>query len=179
MAGLPDLASTGDLTKLLSGDQAASVRQAQRAVRNYCEWHIAPVITETLKLDGDGSNLLMLPSLKIVEIVSVITDGKVVDLAEVDDSEAGYLELNTGCWSPRPGKTFVVLEHGYEEPPEDVVSVIVSAAARQLDSPAGRIREHAGEVDIGFALVGNGVSGGIALLEHEKAILDKYRVDGA
>jgi len=177
MAGLPDFATTGDLTKLMSGDEAASVRQAQRAVRNYCGWHIAPVVTETLKLDGDGSNLLFLPTLKIETIVSVITDGRVVDLTQVDDSTAGFLELAAGCWSPRPGKTFVVLEHGYESAPEDVVGVVVSAAARQLDSPAGRTREQAGGVNVGFALTGVGVSGGIALLEHEKAILDKYRVD--
>lgn len=176
MAGLPDLATTGDLTNLLSGDEAASVRQAQRAVRNYCEWHIAPVITETLTLDGDGGNLLFLPSLKIVEILSVITDGRVVDLTQVDVSEAGYLELFTGCWSARPGKTFVVLEHGHDPVPDDVVGVVAQVAARAIDSPSGRTREQAGGVNVGFGLTGVGVSGGIALLEHEKAILDKYRV---
>ncbi|KQY58319.1 hypothetical protein ASD11_01235 [Aeromicrobium sp. Root495] len=173
---LDDLAAVGDLTKLLSGDQAAAVQRAQRAVRSYCGWHIAPAFTETLKLDGDGSNLLFLPSLKIGEIVSVVTDGRVVDLDQVDDSEAGYLQLNAGCWSPRPGKTFVVLTHGYENAPEDVVAVVTAVAARAIDSPSGRTREHAGEIDVGFALVGTGVSGGIALLEHEKAILDRYRV---
>lgn len=178
MVSLPDLATTGDLTKLMSGDAAASVRQAQRAVRNYCGWHIAPVVTETLKLDGDGSRVLFLPSLKVVDIIAITTAGVPVLPADVDDSEAGYLELVSGCWSPRAGKTLVTLEHGYESAPEDVVAVIVSVAARAIDSPSGRIREHAGEVDIGFALVGNGVAGGIALLEHEKAILNKYRVHG-
>jgi hypothetical protein len=177
MASLPDdFAATGDLTKLMSGDEAAIVRQAQQAVRSYCGWHIAPVFTETLKLDGEGGKLLFLPSLKIVNIIAITTAGVAVLPDDVDDSEAGYLELYRGCWAPRAGKTLVTLEHGYEEAPADVVGVVAQVAARAIDSPAGRTREQAGGVNVGFAFTGAGVSGGLALLEHEKAILDKYRV---
>lgn len=177
MASLPDIATATDLTKFMLGDEDAIVRQAQRAVRNYCQWHVWPVITETLKLDGDGGKVLMLPTLKIVELISVTTGGATVDLANIDDSEAGFLELSVGCWSPRAGKTRVELQHGYDDVPEDVVAVIVQTAARAADSPAGRTREQAGGVNVGFGLTGAGVSGGLALLAHEKELLDPYRVE--
>ena len=44
------------------------VRAAQGAVRRYCGWHVAPSITETLRLDGYGGRVLTLPSKHITAI---------------------------------------------------------------------------------------------------------------
>lgn len=178
MVGLPEIATPEDLDLYKAGDPTAILRQATTAVRNYCEWHIAPVVTETMKLDGNGGKDLYLPTQQIVQLISVTNAGVPVDLDDIDDSEAGYLTLVTGCWSTRPGKSVVQLQHGFETAPDDVVAVILAIAARAVDSPAGRTREHGGLVDIGFGLTGAGVSGGLALLEHEKTLLDRFRVDG-
>ena len=178
MAGLPDLATATDLDKFKSGDPATIVRQAQRVVRNYCRWHVSPVVEATFKLDGDGTKDLFLPTLEIVELLEVTNAGTVVDLADIDDSDAGWLTLTSGTWSCRSGKVIVKLRHGHETPPEDVVGVISAVAARMADSPMGRSREHAGQVDVTKAQVAPNISG-FALMKHEKELLDPYRIPDA
>ena len=101
-----------------------------------------------------------------------------VDLADIDDSDAGWLTLYRGAWSCRPGKVVVRLKHGHEQSPEDVVAVISAVAARMADSPAGRPREQAGQVAVTKANVAFNIAG-FALMKHEKELLDPYRIPDA
>ena len=48
------------------------VRAAQGAVRRHCGWHVAPSVTETLRVDGYGGRTLILPSKHVTAIASVI-----------------------------------------------------------------------------------------------------------
>ena len=57
-----------------AGAWAATVAE----VRAYCGWHIAPVVTETLTLDGPGGHLLVLPTLRLVDLLSVTNEGHAV-----------------------------------------------------------------------------------------------------
>jgi hypothetical protein len=47
-------------------------------VRAFCGWHIAPEVTETLTLDGPGGYVLVLPTLHLVDLVSVTNDGTAI-----------------------------------------------------------------------------------------------------
>lgn len=40
-------------------------------IRAYCGWHIAPVVTETITLDSDGQEALVLPTLKLQDVTAV------------------------------------------------------------------------------------------------------------
>lgn len=151
------------------------------AVRRYCGWHITPVVTESVTLDGPGGWLLSLPSLNVTGITSVTHGGE--SLTADDDyrwSADGSVKSKSGRWSDEFRDISVTFTHGYAEADvEDVKQVVLSVAARLLSSPTGAVREQAGSVSIAWALTAPGVSGGIALLGHEREVLDHYRIESA
>lgn len=171
-----DFVEANDLELLRSGDDQVIALQVQSAIRSYCGWHIARDHIETVTLDGCGSNHLWLPTLMLHEVTAVTSEGETVDLDDIDWSKSGYLVNRAGCWSSRPRQTTVTIRHGYELPPEDVVGVAASVALRAASSPAGTVRESTGPFSIQYATTAAGVAGGIAFLEHERAILDRYRL---
>lgn len=108
-------------------DQAAW-KAACSAVRAFCGWHIAPSHTEAITLDGPGSSILRLPSLKVTDVASITNDGTVV--TDPEWSEAGMVR---GCWSGKFRSVTVTLTHGYELCPDEVLQVVkdmTSAASR-------------------------------------------------
>lgn len=174
---LPDFAEVPDLIAYRDGEEEAIVRQAQSAIRRYCGWHIAPVVMETLTLDGPGGRHLWLPSLRVNDIVSVTNAGTSVDLTTgLDWSASGYLELRSGCWSHRPRQIVVELNHGFADIPGELVEAVVSVASRAASSPAGAVEESTGPFRAKWSAVAPGVAGGIALLQHERDMLDLYKL---
>lgn len=144
---------------------------AQGAVRRFCGWHVAPVITETIRLDGTGQRTLLIPSGRILEVTAATSDGRDV-LAQVDVSGKGMLELRDGgLWSARLGGISITLRHGYD-PTEvpDVAGVIATAAARG-GGPGGQIASQAvGPANVRYT--GNDIQ----LLQTELATLEPYRL---
>lgn len=148
---------------------------AEGAVRAYCGWHVAPVVTETLVRDGNGRSMLVLPTMRIVDVHSVRVGG--VDVTgSVRWSEAGMLE---GVCFPRRFRTVEVeLEHGYspDELPE-VLGVVERAAKRFESDPRVRAQSVAGasvSYATGWAVTGGAVLSHLLTLD-EKAALDPYR----
>jgi hypothetical protein len=149
---------------------------AEAAVRAYCGWHIAPVIVEDMVLDGSGTSTLFLKTLRLKDVTSVELSGVVLDVADLEWSEAGYLR-QCGRWPDRLRSVKVTAEHGFESA-LDVAAIVQAIAARASASPTGVVREQAGAVSIGFSLTAPGVSGGVVLMDHERRMLDKYRLPG-
>ena len=149
---------------------------AEAAVRSYCGWHIAPVVTEDLVLDGSGTSTLFLKTLRLKDVTAAEVSGTVLDVAGLEWSEAGYLRT-AGAWPDRLRSVRVTAVHGFESAP-DVAAIVRAIAARASASPMGVVREQAGAVSIGFSLTAPGVSGGVVLMEHERRMLDKYRLPG-
>lgn len=171
-----DFVTTVELENYQSGDAQSIIEQAQSAIRSYCGWHIAPSVTETVTLDGNGSAHMWLPSLRVTDVDSVENEGTVLSSEDYDWSASGYLQLRTwGTWSDRPRQVEVTFTHGYTEAPPDVIEVAAAVASRAATSPAGIVRDQSGPFSVQYATV-NGAAGGIALLEHEKAILDRYKL---
>lgn len=179
---LVPLADSSDLANYRSRDANSILRQVSAAVRAYCHWHIAPVQSETWTLDGSGTRFLWLPTLRVVSIESITNNGVAVDLTTVDTSKSGYLVLRCDvssalhCWSHRPGGIVIQLHHGLDDIPDELVELTMAVALRAVSSPTGIVREQAGAVSAEYALVAPGVSGGIAFLQHEKALLAPYRL---
>lgn len=102
---------------------------AQSLARDYCGWHIAPVVTETVRLDSDGSELLRLPTLRLVSVASVTTKDE-SPVTGWEWSANGYLRKPGGF--PRGlGAVTVTFEHGYDEAPAHlqlVLSVLEKSA---------------------------------------------------
>lgn len=149
---------------------------AENRIRRYCGWHIAPVIEQTVVLDGSGSTALFVPTLKLRSIASCKVNGVDVDPATLEWSEDGFLRRACG-WPDRLRSVELTIEHGFEEAPE-IAELIMEIAERAGTAVGGRTREQAGGVSISNALVAPGVSGGVVIMDHEKATLDKYKLPG-
>lgn len=180
MAVTEPLAVPEQLPGRLGQDPRAeqSILAATHAVRAYCRWHVAPVVTETVKLDGLGGDFLSLPSLRVRAITAVRSDGLDVPSAGWRWSASlGTVLAVQGAWSPYYAGIEVDLEHGYElEEVADVVQIVLTAAARDLVSPLGYIREQVGSTSTAPSLVAPNVAGGVHLMDHERADLAPYRI---
>lgn len=150
---------------------------ASAGIRRYCGWHIAPVLEETLTGDGPGGRILLLPTGRLRSVVSVDNGGTVVEVADVDASAMGMLELRGGWWSSRFGAVSVRVQHGYDlADVPDVQQVIKQVTANALSSPMGATREQAGMVSISWATTAPGVSGGLSLLQRDLEVLAPFKI---
>ncbi len=149
---------------------------AEAQVRAYCGWHIAPVIAESLVLDGTGTRSLFVRTLRLLTVTAAEVDGVILDPLTLEWSEAGFIRA-PGIWVDKLRTVKLTVTHGFESVP-DVVEIVRAIAARASASPTGVVREQAGAVSIGFSLTAPGVSGGVVLMDHERRMLDKYRIGG-
>lgn len=163
-----------ELTAGLAATEEDRLLQAEAAVRSYCGWHIAPSRTEELTLDAQWSSVLMVPSLYVTDVSAVTDDGTLADVTGYTWRQNGTIELHSGYWTNR--KVVVALTHGYDEVPLEVEGVVRAVAQRTLDNPGSVVREQAGPFNVTHAQTGfNQVVPG-ALLDAEKAILDRYKI---
>lgn len=172
------VASFADLTSYeaaQSGDPEYYLDAAVSTIRKYCGWHVSPNIREDIVLDGIGGTGIELPTLRLTNVLSIENDGKVIDLESVDISRDGVIELQHGSWSRRLGGIKLSIEHGFDEVHE-LTALANTIAARAAASPNGVIQEGSDGVLIRFSTFGGSTSGGVALMAHEYAILDLYRV---
>lgn len=142
------------------------------AVRDYCGWHVAPVYTETLVLDGDGTRRLLLPTRRIVELHDAQIDGEPVDLRWSAD---GWITRPSGVFPDRERCVKVTIEHGFDAA-EAVGQVVQSIITRARMSPAGNVvSQSAGPFRVQYAASG-GEAAGFPLMQSEKAALNHYRL---
>ncbi|GAS95638.1 uncharacterized protein RMCC_2604, partial [Mycolicibacterium canariasense] len=100
---------------------------ALRAARNYCGWHVTPVVDdEVLELDGHGGHVLALPTRKIIN-VSIVEDGVAIDTqTQLRVSKAmGLVRKRSGaCWTDQYGAIAVTMTHGHETAPDFDLAVL-------------------------------------------------------
>ena len=149
--GLPPLADTSQWPAGAGPAPAgllAELLAASAAVRRWAGWHITPVVTDTVTVNGHGGHGLNLPTMRLVELVEVVErrrgKGQVwtpVDLdpltTGVEAAAAGYLYRDQ-CWPARLAGVRVTMRHGYEpdEVPE-LASLVAVMVARGLVNPTG------------------------------------------
>lgn len=150
------------------------LKAAEAAVRSYCGWHIAPLVTESFVLDGTGSRTLFVPSLRVTDVTAAENDGDVLDVTTLEWSADGFLRA-PGVWTRKLRGVKLTLTHGFDAVPE-VAEVVRSVADRAKSSPGGVVREQAGSVSLQYSATAPGVSGGVVLMAHERAQLDPYRI---
>lgn len=150
---------------------------AHGAVRNYCGWHVAPVVTETITLDGSGGRTLLLPSKRVVSLLSVQSDGVDVTDAVSVSKRAGMIEID-GVWSCKLAGIEVEVEHGFsaEEVP-DVAGLIVTLTKRARDAGRTIAAQAVGAANVRYITSSDGAVPGIPLLAQEKELLDRYRLN--
>lgn len=183
---LPDFATAAELEAFTKGQVGATDDRVQNAIkavtlsiRREAGWHIGPDVQgHSATLDGPGGKLLQLPTLKLLNLVSVTQLGVALDLANdtVDWSELGLVEKRDGTrWTDRFRKIVAVMDHGFADY-SDLKFLTLSLTARGLSSPFGATREQAGSMSIQWATPQAGVAGGIVPTSVEMSIVNKYKL---
>lgn len=145
------------------------IKGAADALRLWCGWHVTPVITETLVLDGEGSASLALPSRRVLDVASVKIEGKSVETDGWDWSREGMLRLRRSVFPDRFRSVEVTLTHGFPEAPA-MVSVLTQVILGACASPLGATQEQAGSILVRWARTG------LRLDEEDRRALSAYRL---
>lgn len=158
-------------------DAAFLENAASASVRAYCGWHVAPVVSETLTLDGPGGRTLLVPSMRIREVTKVVNDGRDVT-SEVRWSHRSGVMTLAGGWSCDVGAIEVELKHGFEfaEVP-DVAAIVVAIGTRVSAGNGTVVQEAAGGMSRRFATTRDGNAPGVPLFATEQATLDRFRLN--
>lgn len=99
---------------------AAALSVARREVG----WHVSPVKTETMIIDGPGSRVLWLPTLKVVTKPTIIEDDVTLDVATYAPSagngpglprRVALRKTSRGWWTDTYGGISVTMQHGFTE----------------------------------------------------------------
>ena len=187
-SALPPLIDSTQLRALTQGKLPAGadvdglLADVSAAVRAWCGWHVAPVIDETLQMDGPGGDLLVVPTLRLVDVLSVSqrcrgrdSAVEVIDPLDLEWSRAGLIR-SVWRWSTRLGGITLAVRHGFDSEAVGLAGVVAAVVARQATAPTGAVKETAGPLSVQWSATSPGVSGGVALLEHEKSFLAPYRL---
>ena len=141
------------------------------AVRDYCGWHIAPAITETVTVDGSGAEVQGLPTLWLLDVVAVFDAGTALDVAGVEWSTNGILKRPGYCWTTKLRGVEAEIEHGYAVTPPAVLALICEMVLRGAVVPVGTLREQSGGESVTWS------TDDVQLTARETRILDRrYRI---
>jgi hypothetical protein len=135
-------------------------------VKAYCGWHVAPSLSETVKVEGDGSRVLLLPSLHVTGVSEVRDEDNTV----VTGWKVRENGVARGCWTPETLYSFDIT-HGYEEMPGEVAEIVAD-----LDARSGSAGAFAQVGQVRYATGSDGAPIGGALTTAQKAVLDRYKL---
>lgn len=136
------------------------------AVQAYCEWHIAPSRTETVRVEGDGGRVLLLPSLRVTDTTEVRDEsGSVVTGWKVRENGVAR-----GRWRCHELYEFDIT-HGYDEMPGEIADIIAELDGR---GPGGGMVAQVGQVR--YATDREGAPFGGSLTAAQRAVLDRYKL---
>ena len=140
-------------------------------VREYCGWHIAPAITETVTLDGPGGSLLRLRSLYVTAVTEVINRGHVVD-----DPQWSQNGMIRGCWTDRFRGITVTMTHGYDECPADIVAVLEHMASQGEAAEAVGVMQSMTAGPFTAQASTASLAGAVGLSGQHRGVLDRYKL---
>lgn len=168
----PVLVSAEELVAFRSGADIDAVRLAGivSAIRGFCGWHIGPSKTETLILDGNGHNVLLMPTHRITDVTEVVENGVTLDPDTYEWSEKGMLRRRCGVWTMRWRGVHVTLEHGYPVVPDEIKAVVLDATTQVLATAPDAVPEKIGPFEY------SGSAGGLQFLPNQLAVLARYRI---
>jgi hypothetical protein len=153
---------------------------ATARIVSYVGHPIAPPTTETITLDGTGTDLILLPGHPVTDIDSITVNGValtyVADAYEYVWSESGAVRLTgANSWGRVAQSIEVTYTHGYATVPDDVKAVCLQMATRGWHNPAGLRSESLGGYSYSSAIPATGIPVGLNLTDDERDILDRYR----
>lgn len=114
-----------DTDPKLTSALAAASRRFRGAVRH----PVTLVSSDSITLDGNGTQSLLLPAAPVVSVESVELDGEALVLnTDYEWSADGYLRCLSGYWPNRLRCIALTYTHGYAMIPEDIQEVVLDQA---------------------------------------------------
>lgn len=171
-----------------------AVAFASGLVREWCGWHIAPSRADTVRLNGDGTTLLLLPSLRVTDVARVATaeEGDLIDvawgdngvLARTGSSEfaaawtAGNVYMRPKVFPAGVRNVTVEFTHGWDATPPAVQAVVVAVARRVAGGNVlPVVQEAAGGLSRMFGgMARSGPAASAAFTAVEAMVLNRYRL---
>jgi hypothetical protein len=149
-----------------------AVQLASGAVRAYCGWNLS-LTTETLQTAGNGTIVLTLPTLSLIDVIAVSVNGLQVPVGAPSMSWTRRGQLIRLAGWPSLSTVDVDCTHGYAEIPDVVKLVVLELAGRALNaSPEGLKRATVGAVTKEWATA----AGGGGLTDLDQRLLDRYSI---
>src|SRR5690606_10947374 len=108
----PPIITAQDLADAQSGVLDFFASQATAAVCAFCGWHVAAVGEEDVIIDTTGGVELLLPTMRLAEVLSATVDGEDAP-PDVGWSAAGTLRNRRG-WRRRDREHSITIRHGFE-----------------------------------------------------------------
>lgn len=155
-------------------ETARLLAAALSAARRYCGWHVTPVrSSDEVTLDGPCSPLLVLPTLRLIELTGLSENGTDLDLdTAISVSRRGLVRKRGGCWwSGQYGAITVSMTHGFEEASDWQSAVLSFIDRSSLEMGGGR--EAVGP----FVFSTTSMSVTSAFSDAERMILDLYKLE--
>lgn len=152
---------------------AAVIDGVSSAVRDWCGWHVSPVLECTYTGNGEGQ-LLMLPAMGVQSFDALSIDGAEVDASAYWWDASGMVRLKHSAFPRGWRNVQAVYTAGFAS--ASVAQVVAQIAANMLTASPGVREEHAGQVGITYNQTGSGITGGVSLLERDRAMLAPYRL---
>ena len=176
---LPPIVTPAQFALLTQNRMSSTTEQVQAmlqavsaSVRGYCGWHLAPSVQCVWRGDAP-TGICQIPVMGMTAVASVEVDGETLDSTAYEWSTSGLVRLYRPA--PRWGSVEVAFTAGYHDS-ADLGAVVTQIAANALAASPGVREEHAGQVGISYNQTASGVSGGVALLDRDRMLLDRWRI---
>lgn len=164
---------TGNRLSSTDATVGACLAVVSAIVRDWCGWHVSPLLPCSCELDG-GSATLWLPCMGVRSVSSVEVGGEPVSGFEW--AARGELRLPVRT-PPRLGLVSASYEAGYDAAAtQGLAQVVRQMAENALAATPGLREEHAGSVGATYNMTANGVSGGVRMLDSDRAALAPWRI---
>lgn len=138
------LLNAGDFASFKAKDEAWFLGAAGETIRDYCGWHIWPILSVTnvaAKIGNKG--IIMLPTTHLVSVEQIMYDApNVLSASMFKPHEEGWIEF-LGYLGRRGRNLTLTVDftHGYEDIPKAVAEVGYELTARTMEKPAGVVNK--------------------------------------
>lgn len=152
-------------------EQIAAVLDAVGAsVRNYCGWHVSPVLECTFVGEGEGE-MLFLPAMGVKSVDSLTVSGEQV--GDFEWKHTGIVRVNRR-FPDRFRSVTCVYNAGFTA--AAIGQVVAQIASNAIVAAPGVANERVGDVSIAYNQTGTGITGGVSLLPRDYELLAPYKL---
>lgn len=180
--GIPAIVSADEFSKITGGaydgnqdDVRLILAAVSSAVRDYCGWHVSPVLKCEYRTE-EADRLLWVPSMCIKSVDSVTYKGNALSLDDVEWKRCGVLRLSSIRGDQKWNDYVIDYTAGLDSGAAALKQIVSQIAVNALAAAPGIRSESAGQVSITYNTTGDGITGGISLLDRDKILLQPYRI---